>query len=379
MGNIALKREAKLFFIPETVTGTLVEPTDAHLILVSDIASPKQDRETFDDEQIRDTRSKLSPVAGRYLAGEWSFTTYLKPSGTAGQAPPEDNLMKGLLGVKATDSTSVTYSPGGTTPATYSMWYRDGHTVFFCSGCAVNQGVIKIDGKSPGMIDWSGGLMKMLWTGTDTLGAAISDTTSTTVTPSNIELFNVGSIFTVDSERFKVTAKGVSNMTVTRGYGSTTPATHTNGTAMTPWLPTGTESGNIIHGRLGIATLNAVNYTLLSSSITITNNIKYYEDEKNGENYPADFGVPEARDVEGSIQVYFRKGDSIRFADALNFDSMGMVIPLGDTAGYRMRVNLPQFKVKTPNITGDAERVQELTLLPFATTSFDDEISVVYY
>lgn len=66
--------------------------------------------------------------------------------------------------------------------------------------------------------------------GTD-LGAAISDTTGTTVTVGDSSIFTVNDLIQVDSEIFLVTAVPTSTtLTVTRGYFSTTAATHDNST-----------------------------------------------------------------------------------------------------------------------------------------------------
>ncbi len=63
------------------------------------------------------------------------------------------------------------------------------------------------------------------------LGAAISDTTGTTVTVGDSSIFAVNDLIQVDSEIFLVTAVPTSTtLTVTRGYFSTTAATHDNGT-----------------------------------------------------------------------------------------------------------------------------------------------------
>lgn len=380
IGDISFGRQSKVFVKVESVAGTLVEPVDADMILSTSIPVIKQERETFDDKQITDTRSKLAPIAGRYLAGSWSFSSYIKPSGSLGTAPPEDVLLTGLIGTKTVDAgVDVTYTLASAVPPSYSIWFKDGHTVYMCSGASVDKGTFKIDGKNPGEIDWSGGFMKLLWTGTSTLGAAITDTTSTTVTPVDIDFYNEGSIFTIGTERMKVVTVGASTLTVTRGYGSTTPATHLISTAMTPWLPTGTDSGNIVHGRLGICTLGGADYMVLSTQVTITNGIKYYEEEKNGQDYATEYGVPSARNVEATATVYFRKAEVQRFADALNFDSVALVIPIGSIAGKVVQLNLPQCKTKAPDISGDAERQMAMVFLPYATTSSaSDEINIVY-
>ncbi len=68
-------------------------------------------------------------------------------------------------------------------------------------------------------------------TGT-TLGAAISDTTGTSVTASDGSIFTVSDMFQVDSEIFLITAISTNTLTVTRGYFGTTAATHDNGASI---------------------------------------------------------------------------------------------------------------------------------------------------
>jgi hypothetical protein len=381
IGDIALAREVQMFIKEEVAAGTLIEPVATDMVLVTGIPNIGQEREQFPDEQKRNTRSMLAPIAGRYLAGSWDFETYIKPNGTAGQVPAEDVLMEGLLGAKATDGTSVSYSPAAVTVTkkSYSIWFKDGHTVYMCSGCAVGRATFRITGREPGKISWSGGLMKRLHTGADTLGSDISDTTSTEITPSDIKLFSVGSIFTIDSERMKVGTVGASTLTVTRGYGGTTPATHSSGADMTPWLPTGTESGTIVHGRLGICTLDGSNYNILESEVTIDDNVKYYEDEKNEQDYATEFGTPESRTVESRFSVYFRKSDAARLQDNIDFNTLAFTIPIGNVAGSICTIYLNQAKIQSPTISGDAERIQEVRVSPFATTAYDNEIYVIYH
>lgn len=67
----------------------------------------------------------------------------------------------------------------------------------------------------------------------DTLGAAIADNTTTTVTPTNIGYYMVGHVLMFASgEEALVTAVGASTLTVTRGIGGTTAAAQANGTGL---------------------------------------------------------------------------------------------------------------------------------------------------
>lgn len=382
--TIAMGRETVVYWVPETTSGTLAEPVAGDLVLPINTPTATQDRETFDDAQIRNTRSRLTSIAGRYLAGTWNFDTYIKPSGTKGTAPQEDRLWTGLMGTKTTlDGTSVTYNLAGVTTdlSSYSMWMKYGHTVMMCTGATVNQAVVRVEGRNPGQISWSGGFMKRLWTGTSTLLSAIADATTTTVVSIRdaTSLYNIGSIIKVDNEAMKVTAVDGTTATVTRKYQGTSAAAHSNGATVDPWWPTsGTEVGSPVHGRLGYVQLDSSNYNTLTNEVTITNGIKYYEEEKNGEDFASAYGTPEARAADARVTVYFRKEDTKRLKDAWSFRTIALTIPCGDTAGTIFELILGQAKITSPAITGDAERIQELAIQPFASGAYNDEVIARY-
>lgn len=385
MLNVALGRELQCFMKYESTAGTLVEPDATETDVVFPINTPTitQERETFDDEQKRNSRSRLTPIAGRYLSGSWSFDTYIRPSGTAGDVPMEDNLVYGLLGARTVNAgTNVTYTLAGAAVdlPSFSLWFKDGHTVYMCYGATVNQGVFKVDGRTPGQVSWSGGFMKRLWTGESTLGAAITDTSSTSITVADGSRFNADSIIEIDSEIMKVTAVATNTLTVTRGYKSSSAALHDNSTAVYPWWPTADESGygDPVHGRLGYVTLDAANYNTLTNEITITNNIKYYEEEKNSEDWCTVFGTPEMRSLEARTTVYFRAGDAKRFSDSLNWESIALMVPCGDTSGSIFKITLPRNRLRAPAVTGDAERIMELQFLPYSSSSYNDECTIEY-
>jgi len=68
---------------------------------------------------------------------------------------------------------------------------------------------------------------------TDTLGAAIADTTTTTCSITTHALAQPGDIWLIDSEQVWVSAKTTTTLTVTRGVNGTTAATHSNSAVMT--------------------------------------------------------------------------------------------------------------------------------------------------
>lgn len=67
----------------------------------------------------------------------------------------------------------------------------------------------------------------------DTLGGAIADASTTTVTPTNIGYYMVGHVVMLASgEEILVTAVGASTLTVVRGFAGTTAAAQSNGTGV---------------------------------------------------------------------------------------------------------------------------------------------------
>lgn len=397
--SIAMGKQIAIMMFEESTLGTMIEPSDASLsngVYITPITAPTftQERETFDDEQIRDTRSRLTPIAGRYLAGTWSFDTYIKPSGTAGTAPQERLLCKGLLGQQDTSAGSmVVYRCANTLPS-FTMWLKEGHTVQVITGALVNQGVFSVDGRNPGRVSWSGMCLRRIWTGTADLGAAISDTTSTTVRlgAGQSDRFNfystAYSIIQIDNEIMKVTAiPDASTLTVQRAYKGSTAATHSAGSnKVVPYWPSNPqEIGSPVHGRLGFCQwkggndASAVDIPTLTNEITITNNIRIYEEEKINEDWPSDYGLPTPREVTARMTAYFREGQAQRLAEARDFDLLKYYVKCGNTAGSIFWAKMDNVRITAPNTSGDEERIQEINVRPFASsTTANDEVVLIY-
>ncbi|MBW2037193.1 MAG: hypothetical protein JRI41_06910, partial [Deltaproteobacteria bacterium] len=138
MRVFAKANEEILFVKKETTAGSLVYPSATDAVLAVGAATVGQETEFLDDEQIREERSRRSPIKGRTMAGEWSFTSYIKPSGTKGTPPETDVLWECGLGTKTVNpGVSVVYSLSSGTLPSFSLVRRVGHTVFFCAGCTV--------------------------------------------------------------------------------------------------------------------------------------------------------------------------------------------------------------------------------------------------
>jgi len=98
MTEFALANQETLFVVAETTKGTLKVPAGANRVYSIEPVDLGQERELIEDAQIRAGASNLPSIKARLMVGEWSFSTYVKASGTKGTAPEADVLFTALLG-----------------------------------------------------------------------------------------------------------------------------------------------------------------------------------------------------------------------------------------------------------------------------------------
>jgi len=385
MKVFSLANEEEIYVKKESTEGTLVYPTATDYLLAVGVSAFGQDVEFIDDEQIRGGRSRLSPIKGRVHPGNWSFTTYVKPSGTKGTAPEADVLFECLLGKKVVNAgTSVVYSlDSDINLPSFSLWVKKGHTAFAMAGCTVNVGEFTISGSEIGQIAWSGQFMKWYEAGSAKLTQAVNPSDTTCVVD-KAERFSDEKI----KIKFTNDDNGGNGYTITSIDYTTNTITFTPGYAgsgesagdwVLPWWPTsGTEVGTPVHGKLGICKIENVDTKVLSSTITITNNIKYYEDEKNGQLYATTYEAIGWRDVNGTLTLFFYKGAKGYFYRAENQVQNALIVPCGDTAGKIMEISCPQIEYRTPTLSGDEEIIMELPFIAVGTAAQDDEITITF-
>ena len=391
MTEIAIGRDVIVYAKEESTPGTKVFPAGTDAIFLTGEGSFRQVRNFIPDAQRRATLSKVERIKSRLSPGEWSLPTYIKPSGSLGTAPECGQMLKGLFGLEMVNAgVDVQYTLAGIsdTLPSFTIWFRLGHTVFCNMGCVVNSGDIAIkagnDDDSIVGITFNGFFMRQIRTGTDKLS---QDETlgATTIHVANARKFMKESIISIGSLNnsgagYEVTDVDYANNTLT-----ISPQLEDNASqddVVKGYLPSPTEAGEPVHGRLGQVTFDEggspVNTPIIAATIGINNNVKMVEDEKADVDYPNDFLRAAEREVTLSIDCYFKKDVAARWYEVDAQTEKEIKIPAGDTAGKRLRFEFPRVQLDTPELGGAEEVVVTMPKALLASSSFEDEVKLVF-
>jgi len=395
MSEIATGATQIVWVKKETTQGVFEKPAASDAILVISDISGKQDRIFLEDEQKRLSLSRLGKIAGPYNPGEWSFTSYIKPSGSLGVEPAGDVLLEALFGNKSVSSgVNVEYSLYKVDDdiKTLSMIIKKGFETYFITGAFVDKGSFPIKaGDSNDAIfqaSFSGKFLKSYLAGTDELSSAIDGTTTpvTSIPVVDAKKFEVGAYIIIGSDDnsgagFKITAVDYSSNTITIDTGVSTA--QSQGAVVKGWTPDVVESGYLVHGRFGVVQKSEDgstydDFVITEATIELTNNFNVLNDEKTGDSYPATITKTSVRDVDISITRYFYPEESRRRYDANNQTRFWIKIPVGDTAGKRARFEFVNVQFDSPEVSGEAEMNVSLKGKAYATTSLDDELKLIF-
>lgn len=382
--RFAYANEEECFAIVETSCGTLKKPTAGDRMYSTDPVAFKQAQNFEEDEQIRATASEFAPLKGVKNPGDWSLDSYVKPSGARGTPPEHDVLFQCLMGAGALVAgppRSYRYTLANQLDA-MSLWTKKGHTVFAFRGTAVEQAVFNVAGGELSKINWSGQYMEQLWAGTtvanDTCGAG---STVIQLNTGAAMLYVEGMYVEVGTDDnggngYLLTDVNYTNDTIT------IPSLNTNqgvNPTISPWWPTSSaEVGVPQHGKQGIVTIDNTPSVILSATVTLKNNIKFYIDEKNNVWTAERFGRPGKRMVTGNINHYFLERGATYFYKAEYEVSDALVIPVGNVAGFIMNINIPYARYETPEVSGDEEFEQPMDFKGIASAAGNDEINIVF-
>ncbi|MDD4292231.1 MAG: hypothetical protein PHX51_08385, partial [Clostridia bacterium] len=204
-------------YIPAPPTPGVANDEKAFLFLTSGEGQINQELEVLDDKQLRNGRSKKTPITGRLNPGKYSFPTYIKTApnkdsavgykcaslNAAHMALPEvDVLIEAALGAKTLTGsivagvsavTKIAYAPNNAKQKTFTLWLKKDHTIFCGVGATANTLKIDVKGSDVASYSFDGEFMKMYKSGTTTAAAvATALDTTITVAAGTGERFDVG-------------------------------------------------------------------------------------------------------------------------------------------------------------------------------------------
>lgn len=394
MRTYAKANEEQLFVKKETVgaEGVMVSPVVTDRVLAVGVATTGQDRELLEDGQLRGQRSKSSPLSCWVNPGEWSFTTYVKPSGTLGVVPEVDVLLEAALGRKCVAGAPAACSnwiqgvlyvlDSSLTIPSFSLWRKVGTTVKAMMGCTVETLEIGIAGDAIASLAWSGGFMRQFIAGESTLSQT-ENIAATQIHVTHSKRFSDSNVRIIVGDNTPATGYLITSIDYDSDIITISPglaAQETGGATVKGWYPTSgaVDTKKPICGKLGVVTIDTSQCVVLTATITLTNNIKYYIDEKNGLAYATAYGAPTFRDVNGSLTMYYAPAGSRYFYKADQREKDALIVPAGDVSGNRMRVFCPQIEYKAPILSGDEEVMVELPFDAVGSAAGDDELRIAF-
>jgi len=378
--DFAYSNEEACYAVIETTCGTLKKPAAANQLLTVGPVAFSQQRELLDDEQIRASASKFASIKARLSVGTFSARTYIKPSGILGTPPEHRVFLRSLFGTEDVQATYVDYKLASQVDS-FTLWVKKGHSVFAFRGTVMESGEFGVAGDAISGVNWAGKFMEQLYAGTcpalDTCGIGKQ---VITLAAGGAQLYKKGMFVVVGTDDNTDVGYELTGVNYTANTITISPALVTNqgvNPEITPWWPAaGTEVGAPSHGKLGLVTVSSANAIIISAGLTITNNVKFYENEKNGVWTAERYGRPGKRDVAGNLMLYFLKQGLSYFYRADYKITDALVIPSGDVAGAIAEITVPYAEYRSPEISGDEEFQQNVPFQAIASSAGNDEVKI---
>lgn len=377
--DLAYANQEQCFIEEEVTCGTLKKPSTTGRVLTVGPVDFGQERELLEDAQIRAAASQLPGIKARLLTGDFNLTTYVKPAGSLGTKPEAAKLLKAALGTETvTPNTKVEYTLADQLDSV-SVWFKKGHTVFALRGAAIESLNFSVQGDQIAQMKFAGKFMERLWAGeapaNDTCG--VGKETIQMVSKGSLR-YCVGMYVQVGTDDNTDAGYVITEVNYTNDTIKISPTLATDqGTNPTiyPWLPTpAAEVGEPAHGKLGIVTVGGRNMVVLTADLTLTNNLKFYDNEKNDAWTAERFGRPGKRNVEGTLTAFFLKEGAGYFYKADYHQTDALIIPVGNVAGKILELSIPYAEYKSPKVSGTEEFIQELAFRAVASSSLNDEL-----
>ncbi len=150
-----------------------------------------------------------------------------------------------------------------------------------------------------------------------------------------------------------------------------------SGTIVRGWLPTGTEVGDPVENRAGVAKLDGSAFPIQTMDCSIADAPKFLDDEISDSDYITDYAETE-RSVSGTVSIYFRQDDVHYFYDGINNASVALSMVIGSTAGSIITIAMPTCSMSVPEVADQDPTVALSMPYQALGSSGEDSISIVY-
>ena len=295
-------------------------------------------------------RGYLDQIAGDRVAGKhdatFSIEASLRPSGSAGTAPDVGPLLVAAGMTETVDAgVSVTYAPANDQSTSLHVLEDLESVSRLLVGGFVESVTLELTGTDPAKVTGSGRGTTPVRTGYTTLsGTEAADQTELSVAELNV--FEVGGWVRAGSDDnsgagYKITAKsaetGAGTITVTPALAVGADS----GDAVGPFCPTPSAVGTLLPVTAGSITIDGNAVDLVDATLTITNTI--WDDRDRVATDRIRNRRITAREQSLELGLYLARGSAL--VRRLTSGVLDVAITLGDTAGYRLKVNVDRFRV----------------------------------
>ena len=364
------------FFKAESTYGTAIKPAAADAFRATSITMGAPVGREFPGDR-RNTRSRIEQTITRTPVQPWSASGILRPSGTAGTAPDNGDMLTHAMGTATVaGGTSVTYSLLKDPTALSGAIYRSTTDLTEGVSGAIVQN-LSFNWTGDSFVTWtvSGVGKQYIQTGNTLANGTGSSATALIV--DDADFFSPYSVISVaSSDDIQVTAVNYSTNTLT--IASTA---WSDDAIIKPYVPTGTYAGDPLFGTAGTLSLDNGSSTIthLGGSISINTGIDLLNTEFGGSS-ATDVTVPAYREVTGSIDFLVRKDEVNLFNEFRRGVAKDVIITIGDTTAKRMKINcnISQFQPSQRD-SPDADMIRyTANLTALASSSGEDEITLVF-
>lgn len=381
VGNLGVPAGSQegVYVSPETVFGTFVKPTASHGLRV------KKSVFTCTQERVNRTDKKLSRSINERITrrkkAEWSLTLYACPSGSAGVAADDDQLIECVLGAKATSaSTHVIYTPSLTYDTSVSLHRICGDFAQSLPGSIVTKMEVRVKGEDEVEIEYSGESADYIHTqSTVTSASAASGASAITVADAHDYLAanSIIKLGTNDNGGAGYTVASVSGTTV--NLGSALTGNIALAATVVPFFATSTTHGVPLGCFPGTIKLDTVEHKFRELTISIDNKANIRRDTY-GSSSADGYTATDFREITINGTTHARAAYGKWIGKSQQFDDVAMEVTLGDTAGARIIITMPYCEFDVIPIEIPETDLCTLTFkgLAKASVTGEDEISIKY-
>ncbi len=372
--------EEQFYITLESTFGVLAKPagTDAIRIIESSFDTAQ---ERVNREDKRNSRSASGRITRKKTCG-FSLSMYILPSGVAGTPPDVSQALEALFGTYTnTPGTSDVYTLARDIDKSFSLHRIVGDGLAeTLTGCVINEMKFSLSGEEEAKLEITGEGKEWVTTTPTTLDGDVA-AAATSFTVVDDYAIEVGSVVQIGADDnggagYEVTAYNETTKVATI---SAVLVGASDGDAVVPFFPTAVTAGEPLGCFPGTISIDGDTICFTEMEVTINNNFSMKNDCFGYESAIGYVGTAR-REVTFSGTTYFSNDNNKLKAKSASFNDVPIIITVGDTAGDRLILNMPEAELNIIPIEIPTEEEVTMSIegVALAKTTLETEISATF-